>query len=55
MIPFKIGTAIDWQLPAIATAAVFGILLNLIFIIFPAKNIDREFEELEIEKIDLEI
>jgi uracil permease len=55
MIPFKVGNIIDWQLPAIATAAVFGILLNLIFMIFPAKRIDKEFEELSIESLDIEV
>jgi uracil permease len=33
-------------LPAIATAAVVGILLNLIFLFVPARHIDEEFEEL---------
>ena len=34
MIPFTIGS-LSWNLPAIATASVVGILLNLIFMIFP--------------------
>jgi uracil permease len=55
MIPFQIGSAINWQLPAIATSAVAGILLNLIFMIFPAKNIDREFEEVPVEELKLEV
>lgn len=55
MIPFKIGSIIDWQLPAIATAAVFGIILNLIFMAFPAQNIDREFEEHPIDQLDIEV
>ncbi len=55
MIPFKIGTFIDWQLPSIATAAVFGIILNLIFMAFPARNIDREFEEHPIDQLDIEV
>lgn len=47
LIPF-----FGWQLPAIATAAVVGILLNLVFLVFPAPLIDKEFEgmkQLEIE------
>lgn len=55
MIPFKIGTFIDWQLPAIATAAVFGIVLNLVFMVFPAKIIDREFEEHPVDQLDIEV
>jgi uracil permease len=55
MIPFKIGTLIDWQLPAIATAAVVGILLNLIFIVFPARRIDEEFERVKIDELKLEL
>jgi uracil permease len=54
MIPFKVGP-IDWSLPAIATAAVVGILLNLIFMIFPAKQIDKEFEEFKVEKATLDV
>jgi uracil permease len=54
MIPFTLGS-INWQLPAIATSAVVGILLNLIFMIFPARHIDREFEDLPIEELKLEV
>jgi hypothetical protein len=54
MIPFKLGP-IDWKLPSIATSAVFGIVLNLIFMFFPAKQIDKEFEELPLEKLKLEV
>lgn len=54
MIPFKLGP-IDWQLPSIATSAVVGILINLIFMLFPARHIDKEFEELPIEKLELEV
>ncbi len=54
MIPFKVGP-IDWQLPSIATSAVVGIILNLIFMLFPARQIDKEFEELPIEKLELEV
>lgn len=54
MIPFKVGP-VDWQLPAIATAAVFGILLNLIFMIFPAPQIDKEFEEVQVDELKLEV
>jgi uracil permease len=54
MIPFTIGS-LNWQLPAIATAAVVGILLNLVFMLFPAKNIDKEFEEAPVEKLELEV
>jgi len=55
MIPFKLGNVIDWKLPSIATSAVVGIILNLIFMFFPARNIDKEFEELPIEKLELEV
>jgi uracil permease len=55
MIPMKIGGVIDWQLPSIATAAVVGIVLNLIFMAFPAKQIDREFKEHPIDSLDLEV
>lgn len=55
MIPFKIGNVINWQLPSIATAAVFGIVLNLIFMAFPAKNIDREFEEHPVDQLEIEV
>ncbi|HEX9616910.1 MAG TPA: solute carrier family 23 protein [Anaerolineales bacterium] len=54
MIPFNLGT-VSWQLPSIATAAVVGILLNLIFMFFPARKIDQEFEELPIEELKLEV
>ncbi|RCK73823.1 MAG: Uracil permease [Anaerolineae bacterium] len=54
MIPFKLGS-IEWQLPSIATSAVVGIILNLIFMLFPARQIDKEFEELPIEKLELEV
>jgi uracil permease len=54
MIPFKLGP-IDWQLPSIATAAVVGILLNLIFMAFPAKTIDKEFEETPVDRLDIEV
>ncbi len=43
----------NWNLPSIATAAVVGILLNVVFLIFPAKNIDKEFEETRIEELEL--
>jgi len=55
MIPFTIGNVVNWQLPAIATAAVVGILLNLVFMLFPATNIDKEFEEAPIDSINLEV
>jgi len=55
MIPFKLGSVIDWKLPSIATSAVVGIILNLIFMLFPARHIDKEFEELPIEKLELEV
>ncbi len=55
MIPFKLGNVIDWKLPSIATSAVVGIVLNLIFMFFPARQIDKEFEELPIEKLELEV
>ena len=55
MIPFQIGTLIDWQLPAIATAAVVGILLNLVFIVFPARRIDEEFERVKIDELKLDV
>jgi uracil permease len=55
MIPFQIGTLIDWQLPSIATAAVVGIVLNLIFIVFPARRIDEEFERVRIDELKLEV
>ncbi len=41
------------QLPAIATASVFGIFLNAVFLIFPAKHIDKEFEGARIEDIEV--
>jgi uracil permease len=50
MIPF-----FGLSLPAIATSAVVGILLNLIFMIFPAKNIDKEFEETRVEEMKIEV
>jgi uracil permease len=50
MIPF-----FNWQLPSIATSAVVGIILNLIFLFFPAKQIDKEFEEVRIEELKLEV
>lgn len=50
MIPF-----FGMQLPAIATSAVVGILLNLVFMIFPAKNIDKEFEEMNIEDLKIDV
>ncbi len=43
------------QLPSIATASVFGILLNVVFLIFPAKNIDQEFEKMRIEDMQIEV
>lgn len=55
MIPIPVGAGDPLQLPAIATAAVVGILLNVIFMIFPARNIDKEFEETPIERIELEV
>jgi uracil permease len=54
MIPFKLG-ALEWQLPSIATSAVVGILLNVIFMIFPARQIDKEFEEVGIERLEIEV
>jgi uracil permease len=54
MIPFTLGP-INWQLPSIATAAVVGILLNLIFMFFPARNIDKEFEEAPVDQLELEV
>jgi uracil permease len=47
--------AFGLKLPAIATSAVVGIILNLIFMFFPAKNIDKEFKELPIEELKLEV
>jgi uracil permease len=41
------------ELPAIATAAVVGILLNLIFLLVPARNIDKEFENVKELEIDV--
>ncbi len=38
--------AFGTQFPAIATASVVGILLNLFFILVPARQIDEEFERL---------
>jgi uracil permease len=55
MIPFTIGTLINWQLPSIATAAVFGIILNLIFMAFPARNIDKEFEEHPVDELEIDV
>jgi len=43
------------QLPSIATAAVVGILLNLLFIIIPARQIDEEFEQMRIEQLEIEV
>jgi uracil permease len=54
MIPFTLGS-INWQLPSIATSAVVGILLNLIFMFFPARNIDKEFEEVPVDQLELEV
>jgi uracil permease len=48
LIPF-----FGMQLPAIATAAVFGILLNLVFMLIPARQIDEEFENLKTTEIDV--
>ena len=50
MIPF-FGT----QLPSIATSAVVGILLNVVFLIFPAKQIDEEFEQAPLDQLDIEV
>lgn len=55
MIPITIGSAINWKLPSIATSAVVGIILNVIFLLFPARNIDKEFEEVPIDKLELEV
>jgi uracil permease len=55
MIPFKIEGVLDWQLPSIATAAVVGIVLNLIFMAFPARLIDKEFEEVKIKELEIEV
>lgn len=41
------------QLPAIATSAVFGILLNLVFMFVPAPQIDKEFEGIKDMEIDV--
>ena len=43
------------KLPAIATAALVGILLNLIFLIFPARQIDEEFEDMKVGELDIEV
>jgi uracil permease len=43
------------KLPSIATAAVVGILLNAIFLIFPARNIDAEFEETQAAQFEIEV
>jgi uracil permease len=43
------------QLPAIATAAVVGILLNAIFLIFPARRIDAEFEATREAQFEIEV
>jgi uracil permease len=48
LIPF-----FGFQLPAIATAAVFGILLNLVFMLIPARQIDEEFESTKTMEIDV--
>jgi uracil permease len=50
MIPF-----FGLQLPAIATSAVVGILLNLVFMIFPARQIDKEFEAVKVDSLDLDV
>jgi uracil permease len=50
MIPF-----FGLQLPAIATSAVVGILLNLVFMFIPARQIDKEFEELPIDDLNLDV
>jgi hypothetical protein len=50
MIPF-----LGMELPSIATSAVVGIILNVIFLIFPAKQIDEEFEQARIEDLELEV
>jgi len=50
MIPF-----FNWQLPSIATSAVVGIILNLIFMFFPAKQIDKEFEEVRIDELKIDV
>ncbi len=50
MIPFY-----TWKLPAIATASVVGILLNAIFMIFPARKIDEEFAKVHIEDLKIEV
>ncbi len=39
------------ELPAIATSAVVGILINLIFMFVPATHIDEEFEKLDIDSL----
>jgi uracil permease len=55
MIPVQVGSVIDWQLPAIATAAVVGILLNLVFMVVPARLLDKEIEENPVENMDLDV
>ena len=34
---------------------VFGIFLNLVFMVFPARQIDREFEEKPVEQLELDV
>ena len=43
------------KLPAIATAAVLGILLNVIFLLFPARNIDEEFATTHVDELKIEV
>ncbi len=45
----------SYKLPAIATAALVGILLNLIFILIPARQIDEEFEDMKVGQLDIEV
>jgi uracil permease len=45
----------SFKLPAIATAAVVGILLNVIFMLIPAKKIDDEFKDMKVGQLDIEV
>ncbi len=56
-IGFEGGLIPIWgmKLPSIATSAFVGIILNLIFLIFPAPEIDKEFEEVKIDQLQIEV
>jgi uracil permease len=56
-IGFEGGLIPIWgmKLPSIATSAFVGIILNVIFLLFPARQIDKEFEEVRVDQLEIEV